>query len=317
MLPCVASSMQPGVPQVPTGPQIVGMTQQPPGTTLVLQEAVQLSPAPSNLQMARPSKPWRMYGRIVGLVILLFMFETFFFYGWALAMYGDAASGAISFICAIPWLLWVVGVRKPRAVLLERAVPDTNGTQLHVITTQSGSLQTPMPTRFDRHLIRDDSVLDVPSTIASWVVFTLTIIISIGLWATIIVGSEIAIMLAFLALIPVIVVGFSIPVMAWWSHSTNRIGLPTRRRDAETWLMAGIFSTIPALFINSIFFPEIVLLFDPDISAEQMENLGAVISPRWVRKFARDWPSCTLPPKSSLQSMGSKLDLPWVWVLQS
>ena len=132
--------------------------------------------------------------------------------------------------------------------------------------------------RFDRHLIRDDSVLDVPSTIASWVVFTLTIIISIGLWATIIVGSEIAIMLAFLALIPVIVVGFSIPVMAWWSHSTNRIGLPTRRRDAETWLMAGIFSTIPAPFINSIFFPEIVLLFDPDISAEQMENLGAVIS---------------------------------------
>ncbi|MBE56820.1 MAG: hypothetical protein CMB01_00420 [Euryarchaeota archaeon] len=278
MLPCAASSMQPGGPQVPTGPQIVGMTQQPPGTTLVLQEAVSLTPAPSNLQMARPSKPWRMYGRIVGLVILLFMFETFFFYGWAFAMYGDAASGAISFICAIPWLLWVVGIRKPRAVLLERAVPDTNGTQLHVITTQSGSLQTPMPTRFDRHLIRDDSVLDVPSTIASWVVFTLTIVISIGLWAAIIVGSEIAMMLAFFALIPVIVVGFSIPVMAWWSHSTNRIGLPTRRRDAETWLMAGIFSTIPALFINSIFFPEIVLLFAPDISAEQMENLGAVIS---------------------------------------
>ena len=257
---------------MPTGPQIVGMTQQPPGTTLVLQEAVSLSPAPSNLQMARPSKPWRMYGRIVGLVILLFMFETFFFYGWAFAMYGDAASGAVSFICAIPWLLWVVAIRKPRAVLLERAVPDANGTQLHVITTQSGSLQTPMPTRFDRHLIRDDSVLDVPSTVASWVVFTLTIIISIGLWASIIVGSDSALVLAGLALIPVIVVGFSIPVMAWWSHSTNRIGLPTRRRDAETWLMAGIFSTIPALFINSIFFPEILLLFNPDISVEQMEN---------------------------------------------
>ncbi len=278
MLPIVARFMQPGTPQVPSAPQVMGMARQPPGTTLVLQEATPLSPTPSNLQMARPSKPWRMYGRVIGLVILLFMFETSFFQGWAFAIYGDAAMGAVSFMCAIPWLLWVVAIRKPRAVLLERAVPDSNGTQLHVITTQSGSLQTPMPTRFDRHLIRDDSVLDVPSTVASWVVFALTIIISIGLWATIILGSNSAILLAGLALIPVIVVGFSIPVMAWWSHSTNRIGLPTRKRDAETWLMAGIFSTIPALFINSIFFPEIVLFFNPEISAEQMSNLGAVIS---------------------------------------
>ena len=112
-----------------------------------------------------------------------------------------------------------------------------------------------MRTRFDRHLIRDDSVLDVPSTMASWIVFGLTIITSIGLWAMIFIGSTAIQFLAALALIPVIIVGFSIPVMAWWSHSTNRIGLPTRRRDAENWLIAGILSAIPALFINSIIFP--------------------------------------------------------------
>ena len=134
-----------------------------------------------------------MYGRIVGLVILLFMFETFFFYGWAFAMYGDAASGAL---CSSAQSHGYFGSwdSKPKRIA-ERAAPDTNGINCMSLR-QSGSLQTPMPTRFDRHLIRDDSALDVPSTIASWVVFTLTIIISIGLWAAIIV-SEIAMMLAF------------------------------------------------------------------------------------------------------------------------
>jgi RsiW-degrading membrane proteinase PrsW (M82 family) len=280
MLPSVAPFMQPGTPQAPPVPQVVGMTQQsqPSGTTLVLQEAAPLSPAPSNLQMARPSKPWRMYGRIVGLVILFFMFEISFFEGWAYSIYGQEAIGALSFFCAIPWLLWAVAIRKPRAVLLERAVPDVNGGQLHVITTQSGSLQTPMRTRFDRHLIRDDSVLDVPSTMASWIVFGLTIITSIGLWAMIFIGSTAIQFLAALALIPVIIVGFSIPVMAWWSHSTNRIGLPTRRRDAENWLIAGILSAIPALFINSIIFPELVIFIFPDISFENLEHLIVVIS---------------------------------------
>lgn len=176
MLPVVAPFMQPGVPNTPPSPQVMQVASQP-GTTLVLQETVALSPAPSNLQMARPSKPWRMYGRVVGLVILLFMFEISFFQGWFYSIYDDAFFGAFSFICAIPWLLWVVAIRRPRAVLLERAVPDYNGTHLHVITTHDGSLQTPMPTKFYRHLIRDDSVLDVPSTTAAWGVFALTIII--------------------------------------------------------------------------------------------------------------------------------------------
>ncbi len=269
--------MQPGNPQAPLVSQTMQFVQ-PPGTTLVLQEAVPLSPAPPNLQMARPSKPWRMYGRIVGLVILLFFFENMFFLGWYFSIYEDATYGAASFICAIPLLLWAVAIRRPRAVLLERAVPDSSGTHLHVITTQSGSLQTPMPTKFDRHLIRDNSVLDVPSTTASWAVFAMTIFCSIGLWAIFFVGDAGTQAIAMLALIPVIIVGFSIPVMAWWSHSTKRIGLPTRRRDAETWLMAGILSGIPALFINSIIFPELAILIFPDISFENLEHLIVVIS---------------------------------------
>ena len=278
MLPCVAEFMQPGAPHPSPAPRVVGMQQQPIAATMVLQEPVPLSPAPSNLQIARPSKPWQMYGRIVWIVWWLFWFEMFFFEGWAYSIFDDALLGALGFVCAIPCLLLALAIRRPRVVLLERAVPDSRGTQLHVITTNNGSLQTPMPTRFDRHLIRDDSVLDVPSTLSSWGVFALTIICSIGLWSLIILGNDVVLILASLSLFPVIIVGFSIPVMAWWSHSTKRIGLPTRRRDAENWLMAGILSAIHALFINSIFFPELVLLIMPEISIEGLNNLGAVIS---------------------------------------
>ena len=279
MLPWVAEFMQPDSPHPSPAPRVMGMAQQPIATTMVLQEAVPLSPAPSNLQIARPSKPWQMYGRIVGLVSILAFFEMSFFYGWDAALVGDIGFSVLCFVLAIPALLAVVAIRRPRAVLLERAVPDSTGAQLHVITTENGSLQTPMPTRFDRHLIRDDSILDVPSTIASWLVFASTIIASIGLWTLWYLGDIVVAYLAVILLFVVIVpIGFSIPVMAWWSHSTKRIGLPTRRRDAENWLMAGILSAIPALFINSIFFPELVLLIIPEISAEGLNNLGAVIS---------------------------------------
>ncbi len=277
--------MQPGTPQGPNPVQApVAMAQTPmmmnipQGMTLVTPEPVPLSPAPSNLQMARPSRPWRMYGRIVLLVILLFFFETFLYYGWGWSIYGDPLFGSIALICSIPCMLGVIAMRRPRAVLLERAVPDSTGQQLHVITSHTGSLQTPMPTRLDRHLMRDDSVLDVPSSSAAWIVFTVTVLCSVGLWYMLYVGDAIAQGVAVLLLIPTIIVGFSIPVMGWWSHSTKRIGLPTRRRDAEAWLIAGVLSAIPALFINSIIFVEIVYLFAPDISMVNLERLGACIS---------------------------------------
>ncbi|MAS23158.1 MAG: hypothetical protein CMA44_03005, partial [Euryarchaeota archaeon] len=132
MLPCVASFMQPDAPHASPAPRVVGMAQQPIATTMVLQEAVPLSPAPSNLQIARPSKPWQMYGRIVALVGLLFIFEFSFFYGWDSALVGDIGFTVLCFVLAIPALLAVVAMRRPRAVLLERAVPDSTGAQLHV-----------------------------------------------------------------------------------------------------------------------------------------------------------------------------------------
>ncbi|MDP7329162.1 MAG: hypothetical protein QF612_04870, partial [Candidatus Thalassarchaeaceae archaeon] len=137
MLPRTASIMQPGGPQNPhfvgnpVAPTQIPTMAVPHGMMLTHPEPVPLTPPPSNLQMARPSRPWRMYGRIVGLVILLFLFEIFIFDGWMVAIYGEPLFGALSLICAIPVMLGVIAMRRPRAVLLERAVPDSNGQQLH------------------------------------------------------------------------------------------------------------------------------------------------------------------------------------------
>ena len=113
---------------------------------------------------------------------------------------------------------------------------------------------------------------------ASWIVFAVTIIVSTGLWVMLYLGDPIIQALSAILLIPVIIIGFSIPVMAWWSHSTKRIGLPTKQRDAESWLIAGMLSGLPAIFVNSWLFPVIVILIHPDISAVGLENLTVVIS---------------------------------------
>ena len=257
--------MQPGAP--------IGI---PHGMMLVSPEPAPLTPPPSNLQMARPSRPWRMYGRVVGLVVLLFFFEQFLAGGWIIALEGDALYGALCIIFAIPMMLAVVALRRPRVVLLERAVPDSSGQQLHMITTQQGSLQTPMLTRMDRHLLRDDSILDVPASSTAWIIFAITVLFAIGL--SIMLALNIGFWLAAILIIPTVLVGFSIPVMGWWSHSTKRIGLPTRRRDAEAWLMAGILSGLPAIMINGWLFPGIITGILPSISDDNLLYLTVIIS---------------------------------------
>ena len=104
--------MQTGGPQGPYSEQVPVvpvqtpmMTTIPHGMTLVTPEPVPLSPAPSNLQMARPSRPWRKDGRIVLLVILLFLFEIFLFDGVMVAIYGEPLYGALSMISAIKLLI--------------------------------------------------------------------------------------------------------------------------------------------------------------------------------------------------------------------
>ena len=240
-------------------------------------QPVPLSRPPPGLQIARPSRPWRMYGRVVGLVVLAYFFTQSSASAVIFALQGDPWVGAVCGVIAIPFLFGLVAMRRPRVVLLERAVPDPGGDVIHPIASHVGSLRTPIPTRLGRHLLRDDSVLDVPSTGKSSALFALAVLMALGLGILTAV-SPVFYIVALPLIIPTVLVGFSIPVMGWWSHSTKRIGLPTRRRDAEGWLMAGILSGLPAIVINSWLFPVAALLLQPEISASALEGATLVIS---------------------------------------
>ncbi len=267
-----------GASYQPSGHQHFAQVQTPVGMAWTGMDTAPLTPADPGLQMARPSRPWRMYGRIVALVVLTYFFTQSLASGVIIALEENVFFGAFCIAFSIPFLLGMMMMRRPRVILLERAVPDQNGQIIHPITSHEGSLKTPMPTRMGRHLIRDDSVLDVPTSKASWILFTITVLTVIGLAIMAAIGGSVFLLIYILFAIPAILIGFSIPVMAWWSHSTWRIGLPTRKRDAEAWLMAGMFSATPAIIINSYIFIEIVLLFSPGISYSAMEILIVSVS---------------------------------------
>ena len=58
--------------------------------------------------------------------------------------------------------------------------------------------------------------------------------------------------LAFgLLAIPLWILGFSIPVLAWWSVASNRLKVSVRRVEAEA-LIAGMVSAFPAFMLNSL-----------------------------------------------------------------
>jgi len=93
-----------------------------------------------------------------------------------------------------------------------------------------------------------------------WGVFFLTVTVSVLCFLTLLFSdSEFAILLALLVAVPAWLFGFSLPVHAWWAFSTRHLQLMTTRREGEMMLIAGMLSTIPAIIINSLIFPELVL----------------------------------------------------------
>jgi RsiW-degrading membrane proteinase PrsW (M82 family) len=100
----------------------------------------------------------------------------------------------------------------------------------------------------------------MPPSKQLWVIFA--IIVSIGTILTVLLfqnTTELAGKALFVLLaIPLWLAGFSLPVLAWWGTSTPFIGLPTRRREAESWLIAGMASAFPAFVFNSLVAPELI-----------------------------------------------------------
>ena len=236
------------------------------GKRYLLEDPAPLSVAPSNIRLATKSKPWKNYWRMLGTVILAFILIWF---GLTVIIAGLiynesilTALGAVCSLLPLPVLIWL---HKPKLVHVRLAIPHAEGKNHHPLT-EGGSLKTPEKTKFQRFLIPDDSVLDLPPLRQVWGIFIVIIVVgsalSIPLILSLLSGDEdifsIVFIVSFLPVMLLSIAAFSIPVFAWWATSSKIIGLPTRRRDAEAWMIAGMASALPALIVNSFIFPSLL-----------------------------------------------------------
>ena len=213
---------------------------------------------PKNLRIARPSKPWNVYLRMLGTVLpAFFLMYTFLYLVLGVTML-EPVIVLSSSLCSAPLVFLIFKLHRPKLVHVRLAVQDESGSQIHALP-EGGSLKTPMKTRLSRFIVNDDSILEVPPIRQLWTLFTVTVFVGIfiaitygAVWKTL--GTMLFIILA----IPLWLIGFSLPVLAWWGTSNKLLGLPTRRRDAEAWLMAGMASAFPAFIFNSLIAPELV-----------------------------------------------------------
>ena len=236
------------------------------GKRYLLEDPAPLSVAPSNIRLATKSKPWNNYWRMLGTVILAFILIWF---GLTVIIAGLiynesilTAFGAVCSLLPLPVLIWL---HKPKLVHVRLAIPHADGKTHHPLT-EGGSLKTPEKTKFQRFIIPDDSVLDLPPLRQVWGIFIVIIVVgsalSIPLILSLLSGDEdifsIVFIVSFLPVMLLSIAAFSIPVFAWWATSSKIIGLSTRRRDAEAWMIAGMASALPALIVNSFIFPSLL-----------------------------------------------------------
>ena len=238
---------------------------------------VPLSEPPKNLRIERQSKPWNAYFRMLGTVVpaYLLMYATLYtFFGF---LNLEPAIVSVCGLVGIPFLMLIFWLHKPRLVHVTLAVPNELGSEAHTLPN-GRTIKTQVKTNISRFIIKDDTILEVPPGKTLWSIFAIVLSLLVFL-AFLIFGTEsqtgLAAGVAIYAVlaIPLWLVGFSLPVLAWWGTSTRLIGLPTRRREAEAWLLAGMLSAFPAIIFNSFIFP-LLLPFD----AESFEYLLSVLA---------------------------------------
>ena len=252
----------------------------------------------NELVLSQMSKPWTIIKRIVGLVIVTYLLSNsilMVFFGMYL---GDLDGFLLSFIglfCSLPLLFVFFWIRRPRLIHIQLAIPNEKGKKTHILQNNE-TLVTPIPTLFSHHLVKDSGLLDLPPSKNLWLIFfsvlTLSILIFIALLNK---PSDIIILFTIIFAIPAWLIGFSIPVFAWWSYSARNLNMPTTGFRAESALVAGLICTIPALIINTsadIFLSEIFGLNSPISQlillsmvapvGEELCKLGAIW---WCKEF--------------------------------
>lgn len=218
-----------------------------------------LTPPPKGLALASKSSPWSTIWRMLGIVVLLYIIADLMVYSLFGIVWGDPSTTFISLICSVPLLLIFIYARRPKLTHVIIANPSPMGQMQHMLP-DSRALMTPVPTSFSHHLIKDSPPLEMPPTSTLWIVFSLTVVTAfLGLLPVMLSDEPIWLVLAIFVGIPAWLFGFSLPVHAWWAFSTRHFQIMTTKVEGEKMLVAGMLSTFPALVINSLLFPLILI----------------------------------------------------------
>ena len=253
------------------------------GKRYLLEDPVPLTQAPGNIQLATKSTPWKNYWRMLGTVILAFILIWFGLSSVIAGLiYQVVEITALGAICSLIPLPFLIILHRPKLMHVRLATPDPSGKNHHPLP-EGGSLKTPQPTIFQRFVITDDSILDLPPLSQVWGAFIAILVIGVALSIPLILsfasGEEdllgVVYLLSFFPVLLLSIAAFSIPVFAWWATSSKIIGLPTKRSDAEAWMIAGMASALPALIVNSFIFP---LILPGGLSYDEQMALTAAIS---------------------------------------
>ena len=219
----------------------------------------QLTPLRHDIVIPFRTAPWRTYGRMMATVLPAFLL----LYAALMLTIGVLEWNPLLIIggglFAIPLVIFVLRLTRPSVIQIWNAIPDSSGSTLHN-RTDSTSISTMNPTRMERHLLLDGTPLEFPSSWSPWALFLGCVFVSILLSiATTSQGiSDGAIVVFIFLAVPLWLVGFSIPVLAWWSVASRRLRLPIRRVQAEGWLVAGMISAFPAFLANSLLTPSLI-----------------------------------------------------------
>ena len=246
-----------------------------------------LQPPPPGLMLASPSSPWATVRRLVWLVVVLSLLAN------ALIMVPigllDAdfdfrpgpANPWLSFaggVCSLPLVLLVLALRRPKLTHVVLADPSTVGRYAHQLPG-GRVLSTSVPTVVRHHLIRRSPPLDLPRPGALVALFVGSVIVVVAVLVPLgLANAGLLQALAFaLLFLPAWMIGFSIPVFAWWAVSSEVLHLPTDRRQGESMLIAGMLSGFPAIAINSLLFPMAIVALGVT-SPGNIEGLTLVLS---------------------------------------
>ena len=225
---------------------------------------VGLTQAPENLVVARFRSAWKPIFRLTMLsIICSLLAQAFVMVPLGLAI-GEALLSYIGMICSLPLLLIFVLMRRPKLAHIIAADPHPAGSYMHPLPNNR-TLRTTVPTKMRRHLIRDSGVFDIPPTKVLWLIFSIGLVTAFILAISLSSASSgiqgIGLLFSVILGLPLLFIGFSFPVFAWWSYSSRKLGMMTMQHEAESALTAGMLSTIPAIIINSMIFPMLLSLF--------------------------------------------------------